>query len=98
MRIRNLTEYAASTFVVVFFASTMFRYPELMRAGAALIITGVIYMVWQLHKRGSARTVPSDLAFNNCVAFHRIELERQRDLVSHVWSWYLGPMIPGMAV
>jgi hypothetical protein len=25
-------------------------------------------------------------------------LERQRDLLRTVWSWYLGPLIPGLAV
>jgi hypothetical protein len=30
--------------------------------------------------------------------FFRRELERQRDLVGSVWSWYLGPLIPGWVV
>jgi hypothetical protein len=98
IRNRNLVEYAAALIVLVYFGSTMFHYPGLMRAGAALIIAGVLHMVWQLHRRGSNRSVPSDLAVHSCIAFHRRELERQRDLVRNVWSWYLGPMIPGIAV
>ena len=97
IRLRNFTEYAASALIVVFFGWNMVHFPGPMRAAAALLIAGVLYMVWQLHRRGSPRSMPADLAVHTGIAFHRRELERQRDLVRHVWSWYLGPMIPGMA-
>jgi membrane protein implicated in regulation of membrane protease activity len=44
------------------------------------------------------RPLPKDAGLTTCIEFQRRELERQRDLLSNVWSWYLGPLIPGMAV
>ena len=70
----------------------------ILNAGGALIIAGALYVAHQLRKRGSARTLPGDVAFVNSVAFYRTELERQRDLLRRVWSWYIGPLIPGAVV
>jgi hypothetical protein len=42
--------------------------------------------------------LPADLAFTASLGFHRRELVRQRDLLRSVWSWYLGPLIPGLVV
>jgi hypothetical protein len=42
--------------------------------------------------------MPADLGTANSLQFHRSELERQRDFISHIWRWYLGPLIPGMVV
>jgi uncharacterized membrane protein YecN with MAPEG domain len=94
---RNFREYAAIALVVVFFGATMGKYTPLMRAAAGLMIAGGLYVAYQLHRRGSAKTLAGDLAPASCLDFHRRELERQRDLVLNVWSWYLGPMIPGLA-
>lgn len=99
IRLRNLREYAAVAFIVVFFSFSIFKFPDgLTRTGCALLIAGVLYVAWQLHRRGSAKAVAADMASETCIAFHRRELERQRDAVRAVWSWYLGPMVPGMAV
>ena len=40
--------------------------------------------------------MPADMALTSCLAFHRGELERQRDLLRGVWKWYLLPLVPGM--
>jgi hypothetical protein len=37
------------------------------------------------------------MARTTCVAFYRTELEWQRDALSNVWQWYLGPLVPGLA-
>src|ERR1019366_2022108 len=95
---RNLREYVAIVIVVAFFGLAMGQYPPLMRAGAGLIIAGVLYVAYQLHRRGSSKTAAADLATASCLDFHRRELERQRDLLRGIWSWYLGPMIPGLAL
>lgn len=95
---RNLREYVAILIVVAFFGSSMGKYPPLMRAGAGLCIAGMLYVAYQLHRRGSAKTMAADLAPASCLDFHRRELERQRDLLRGIWSWYLGPMIPGLAL
>jgi len=95
---RNLREYAAIGAVVVFFGFSMGKYTPLMRAGAWLCIAGMLYVAYQIHRRGSAKTVAGDLAPASCLDFHRRELERQRDLLQGIWSWYLGPLIPGLAL
>jgi hypothetical protein len=95
---RNLREYAAIVVVIAFFGFSMGKYPPLMRAGAGLCIAGGLYVAYQLHRRGSAKTVAGDLAPASCLDFHRRELERQRDLLQGIWSWYLGPLIPGLAL
>ena len=66
-----------------------------MRIGSLLSIGGVLYVVYQLHKRGPARTIPVGMS---SVEFHLRELKRQRDNLQTVWRWYMRPMIPGIVV
>jgi hypothetical protein len=91
---RNLREYIVAAFVFVSVSSNFSREP----VSKGLIIAGVAYMVYHLYSRGSARTAPPDADFATYRNFHRTELERQRDLLRAVWSWYLGPLIPGLLV
>ena len=96
---RNGREYAALALVGAFFAYSMAKPgPALLRVGEGLCIAAGLYVAWQIRRRGAARPVPADLGFATCLAFHRRELERQRDLLRSVWRWYLGPMVPGLAV
>lgn len=96
---RNLREYAASAIVIGAFGYTLWiAPPALIRTGCGLVIAGTLFMVYTLHKKGSAHTVPAELAFRTGVEFHRKELERQCDLLRRVWSWYLLPFVPGLAV
>jgi hypothetical protein len=95
----NLREYLAAVFVVAIFGFYFWRFDGiLLRTGSALVIAGTLYVMYQLYKRGSAKTVPADLASRTCLDFHRRELERQRDLLRDVWRWYLLPFVPGMVV
>lgn len=99
VRRRNLSEYVATVLVVLTFGFYIFRFPgPVTRLGSGLVIAGVLYMAWQLHRRGSAGRLPEECGFESCLDFHRKELERQRDALRSVWSWYLGPLIPGLAV
>jgi drug/metabolite transporter (DMT)-like permease len=94
VRFRNLREYAAAAVAMVVFGLSTRSVPNpVMRIGAGLMIAGMLYVVYQLHKRGSSREITGD-----CLEYYRRELERQRDAVSSVWRWYLGPMIPGLLV
>jgi len=99
IRQRNFREYAAAGFVIVFFCVNLWR-TRLMsvRVGSALIVAGMLYIVYNLYRRGAARAAPPDASFMECVDFYRRELERQRDLLRSIWRWYLGPMIPGVLV
>ncbi len=96
---RNLREYIAALVVVIFFGYNLWHDPEpVTRLGFAMIIAGMLYMVSQLHHRGSARSPAAEMGSASWLEFHRRELERQRDLLGNIWSWYLGPIIPGWVV
>jgi hypothetical protein len=96
---RNLREYAAGAIVIAGFGYYEWKlHGLLVRVGAGLIIAGTLYVMFQLHRRASARTAPADLGLNTCIDFHRRSLERQRDALRTVWDWYLLPFVPGLAV
>jgi hypothetical protein len=96
---RNLREYAACAIVVAGFGYYIWKFPTPMaRFGCVLVIVGSLFVSHTLHKRGASRSLPADLTFCDCLEFHREELERQRDLLRSVWTWYLLPLGPGMAV
>ncbi|MGD0497087.1 MAG: hypothetical protein ABSC23_01490 [Bryobacteraceae bacterium] len=96
---RNVREYVAALVVVIFFGFEFSRTEDLLtRIGFGLTIAGMFYMVWHIHSKGASRPLPRDVGLSSCIDFERCELERQRDLLSSVWRWYLGPIIPGLTV
>jgi hypothetical protein len=96
---RNVGEYVGGAIAAVLFASFFVQsHDVLFKVAFALMIAGLGYMAYQLHRKASARSMPADLGTANSLQFHRSELERQRDFISHIWRWYLGPLIPGMVV
>jgi hypothetical protein len=99
IRHRNGREYVAAVFVVAIFGYYIWHYSDwFMRIGSGLVIAGAVYMVFQLHRRGSAASAPADLGLTTGLGFYRKELERQHALLRSVWRWYLGPFTPGLAV
>lgn len=96
---RNLREYAAGAVVIAGFGYSEWKsYALLLRLGSGLVIAGTLYAMYQLHRRASIRPAPADLGLRTCIEFHRKSLERQRDALRTVWSWYLLPFVPGLAV
>jgi hypothetical protein len=96
---RNLREYVAGAIVIASFGYYISAFHSLLtRTGCVLVIAGILFVAFALHKRGATHAVPADLAFRTCVEFHRNELQRQRDLLRGVWSWYLLPLVPGLFV
>lgn len=99
IRWRNLREYLASMAVVMYFGYVFWvRDDPLMRLGTAATVAGALYVVYQLHKRGSSRNLPEEPGLSTCLEFHRIELVRQRELLRDVWRWYLLPFFPGFGL
>lgn len=96
---RNVREYVASLIAVgllaYFFASAHSR---LDRVTFALFIAALGWIVVQLHRRGSTKIMPAGVDTGTALGFYRAELERQRDAVKTVWSWYLAPMVPGIVL
>lgn len=96
---RNAREYIAALVVVIFFGFEFWLVADaLTRVGSGLCIAGLLYVVGQLHRKGSARSLPAEMGLATSLEFFRRELERQRDLLRSLWSWYLGPLIPGPVV
>jgi len=96
---RNIREYAASAFLVCIFGFYIWLFPApLMRLGSALIIVALLYVAWQLHRRGAAMALPAEASASAWTDYYRRELVRQRDALQSIWKWYLGPMVPGLVV
>lgn len=99
IRARNLLEYAAGVYVVLASGSFLLHAGSFpMRLGSILMIAGVLYVTYQIYRKGSAKPLPQQMGLTPCLEFHRRELERQRDLLLGVWHWYLAPLVPGLAV
>lgn len=96
---RNVIEYVACAAVVALFLGYSVFFPHvLIKLGSVMVAIGAVVIAWQLHRRGSARSLPVGASAGSSLAFHRAELVRQRDaLRSAVW-WYLAPMAPGLTV
>ncbi|HEY4363919.1 MAG TPA: hypothetical protein VGN17_23320 [Bryobacteraceae bacterium] len=92
---RNLREYVAGAVVIVLFSMQLGRVQGWRLAPALLSILATIYVMFQLHRRASARPLPADAGLKTSIEFHRGELERQRDAARGVWRWYLLPFLPG---
>jgi hypothetical protein len=96
---RNAREYAAAFAVFVYFAFVFIRTNDVLaRLGSGLLCAGVLLVAWHLHRHGTWRRLPEELGLASSIEFQRQELARQRDLLRGVWRWYLGPMIPGLAL
>jgi hypothetical protein len=96
---RNFREYAVSALLVVYFSDRAWNPGSGgMRAGYLLMAAGLLYMMYQLHRRAASIGTPAEVAWTPCLSHYRAELERQRDVLRAVWKWYLGPLVPGLAV
>jgi hypothetical protein len=96
---RNRVEYAAAVLVVAGFGSYLWIFPTpLMRLGSLLIIAGTIFIVVWIHFRASTNPVPSQISFMDYISRYREELRRQQTALRTVWLWYLGPLVPGLAL
>lgn len=99
VRRRNFVEYAASVVVLLCFGAYTFLLPSpIARIGAALVVLGTLYVVWQLGRRASAIAPPPGEAALPLIVHQRAQLVRQRDALAAVGRWYLLPLIPGLAV
>jgi len=99
IRRRNVREYVASSLAAsgfgYFFVTT---HAVLFRVAYVLFIVGLGWVVFQLHRKASTRTMPSAMGASTSLQFFRSELERQRDAVQNVWPWYLAPLVPGFVI
>jgi len=96
---RNALEYGAAAVVVVVLAVRVwFEVDRILQLAGLMLIAGACIMVYQLYRRTTVQQMPTDLALEDCISFHRRALERQRDALRRVWLWYLLPAAPGVAL
>jgi hypothetical protein len=78
IRRRNLREYIAAGVVLgIFSMNLVTTHIAGARVGFAFIIAGILYVLYQLYTRGSAKSVPASTSFAGHVDFYRQELERR---------------------
>ena len=95
---RNRREWVAGGVVIPVYLAYAWIFPYwVTKLGALLCVAGVCVLLWQLQRRAAQRPLPEALG-QDLLAFHRAELQRQHDAVRTVWRWYLGPLLPGLAV
>jgi len=95
IRRRNLIEYAAGAVAISVFAWYIYALPGLMvKIGSGFCIAGILFILWQLHRRIGAEILPETSGLG-LIDFHRRALARQRDGLRTVWKWYIAPVIPG---
>jgi len=96
---RNVREYVASLIATVLFGYFLVTARDVLsRVTFGLFIAAMVWIVFQLHRKGSAKRMPLGVDTLTSLRFYRAELERQRAAVANVWSWYLAPMVPGFVV
>lgn len=99
IRIRNRIEYGAGVLVTLLFGGTAaaaFVKDELLIGLSMLaIVLGVFVSLWNLRKRASnlARR-PEDA----CLEHLRRQYSHQARALSTISRWYIGPMLPGVAL
>ncbi len=99
IRARNRRETAVALAMIVVFGLFLFIFRRPMeRAGSLLVIVGLVFVIYRMNRQAAPGRVPVGGGFESCVAFHRRELERQRDLLRSIGLWYLGPLVPGVVV
>jgi hypothetical protein len=99
IRWRNVREYLGAALAALLQGFFFVRSHDIFfRAAFGLLIAGLVWVVIQIRRKGTARSLPSALGASTCVQFFRGELERQRDLVANVWPWYLAPLVPGFVL
>lgn len=96
---RNVREYVAAVIAAALLGYYLVTAQSVLaRISFGLFIAGLAWMVVQLHRKGSVRSMPAGVSTLTSLQFYRAELERQREAVNTVWSWYLAPLIPGLLV
>lgn len=98
---RNLIEYLSAGLMIVAVVGFVLLDVRLGAFGAGtigLILLGIGggVVAWQLHRRTGGRTAIDGA--QPSIDAYRDSLMRERDALASVARWYIGPMVPGMAV
>ena len=93
IRRRNIANYAAVP-IIAGWAGWRFLNTSvpMMHVAQISVVAAVIYIVWQMHRRGSAGVLPVNDSAATWLDFHKRQLERQRDAHRSAWKWELVPI------
>ena len=99
VRIRNAVEYAAGALVIVLFGGSAtgaaIKGEWLIGSSLALVVAGTLVLLWNLRKRASNLV---RLPEEPCLAHLRRQYTHQYAALNAVPKWYIGPLIPGVAL
>ena len=99
VRIRNAIEYVAGALVIVLFGGSavgaMIKGEWLIGFSLALVVAGTLVILWNLHKRASNLVRLPEEA---CLAHLRRQYAHQYAALRAVPLWYIGPLVPGVAL
>ena len=100
IRWRNLREDVGCGVVVLGFGRWAWTAETLViRIGACLTVAAAVFVAYYLYRWGLALPMPGEMAQRlAAVAVPQDRVERQRDLLRSVWTWYLLPVVPGVVV
>lgn len=94
---RNRREYIATAFVTLIFGLYALILPgTLLKIGSLLIIAGGLVMAWQLSRRTSRPDPAAEAA--DVRAYYRTRLVTEERMLAYVGLWYIGPLVPGLAL
>lgn len=97
IRRRNLRDQISFALVAVICAFGLAMQGVLVRVGSVLLMGWALFSLYTLHRFGAAAAAPTDSSAQTCAAFHRRQLERQRDIALS-WPWGIGLAIPGVTL
>lgn len=99
IRIRNVIEYCAGVLVTVLFGGTaigaFIKGEALIGLAAVAIVAGAWVALWNLRSRASNLVRRPEDA---CLAHLRRQYRHQQAALAAVPNWYIGPMLPGVAL
>ena len=99
VRIRNAIEYIAGGLVIVLFGASavdaMIKGEWLIAVSLALVVAGTLMILWNLRKRASNLV---RLPEEPCLAHLRRQYAHQYAALRAVPVWYIGPLVPGVAL
>ena len=94
---RNRREYIAVAFVALIFGLYVAILPGmLLKIGSLLMIGGGFVMAWQLSRHTSRPDPGAEAA--DVHAYYRARLVTEERMLARVGLWYIGPLLPGLAV
>ena len=96
---RNAREYVVGLIGVAVYVSFFLKtHDSPHRVAYGFFIAGIVWILIQLHRKASARSIALESDTATTLRTYRSELERQRDALMNVWPWYLAPLAPAFVV